>query len=63
MVAKLGEPFRSAFDRAELVRRMLQLGFSEAETLGPAELNALYFKDRADGLTLPGSGTMARARV
>ena len=26
------------------------MGFSEVEDLGPAEINARYFKDRTDGL-------------
>ena len=60
-VAELGEPFRSAFDPAGLVRRMLDVGFAEAETLGAAELNQLYFEGRGDGLRLGGSGRLARA--
>jgi methyltransferase (TIGR00027 family) len=62
-VAELGEPFLSAFDPAELIAAMLKLGFSQAETLGATELNALYFGGRADGLRLTGSGRLARAQV
>ena len=62
-VAALGEPFRSAFDPAALIHRMLGVGFSQAETLGALELNRLYFEDRGDGLKLTGSGRLARARV
>jgi methyltransferase (TIGR00027 family) len=62
-VADLGEPFRSAFAPDDLIGRLHGLGFSEAETLGAAELNRLYFDGRADGLKLTGSGRIARARV
>lgn len=62
-VAALGEPFRSAFDPEDLVRRLQGAGFSEAETLGADELNPLYFEGRRDGLKLTGSGRLARARV
>jgi methyltransferase (TIGR00027 family) len=62
-VASLGEPFRSAFDPGELVRRLYGAGFAEAETLGADELNQRYFDGRTDGLRLTGSGRIARARV
>jgi methyltransferase (TIGR00027 family) len=62
-VAELGEPFRSAFDPADLVGSLRAAGFAEAETLDAAALNRLYFDGRADGLKLTGSGRLARARV
>jgi methyltransferase (TIGR00027 family) len=62
-VAALGEPFRSAFDPQDLVRRLHAAGFSEAEVMGAPALNALYFDGRTDGLKLAGPGHMARARV
>jgi methyltransferase (TIGR00027 family) len=62
-VAELGEPFRSAFDPDDLVRRLREAGFSEAETLGAPELNRLYFEGRSDDFRLRGSGRLARGRV
>jgi methyltransferase (TIGR00027 family) len=62
-VAALGEPFRSAFDPADLVTRLREAGFSKAETLGAEELNQVYFAGRTDGFRLTGSGRLARARV
>lgn len=62
-VADLGEPFRSTIAPDDLVRRLLQIGFSEAETLGVEDLNPLYFEGRSDSLRLSGSGRIARARV
>lgn len=63
-VAAAGEPFRTLFAPEELRRRLLDMGFSEAEVLGSAELNARYFDGRADGLKLRGGvGRLMRARV
>ena len=62
-VAAMGEPFRSAYDPADLERRLLDAGFSQAETLGSDELNRRYFEGRRDGLRLRGPGRLARARV
>jgi methyltransferase (TIGR00027 family) len=62
-VAALGETFKSAFDPAELVRRLRGAGFSDAETLGADELNALHFAGRSDDFRVRGAGRMACARV
>ena len=62
-VAALGEPFRSAYDPGDLVKRLLAVGFSQAETLGSDALNRLYFAGRRDGLRLRGPGRLARATV
>ena len=62
-VAALGEPFRSAYDPGDLVKRLFAVGFSQAETLGTDALNRLYFAGRRDGLRLRGPGRLARATV
>jgi methyltransferase (TIGR00027 family) len=50
----LGEPFRLFFDPAELSKLLRSLGFRELEDLGPQQINARYFRDRADGLQVAG---------
>jgi len=49
-VAKAGEPFRTFFDPASLASELKALGFRSVEDLGKDEINARYFKDRADRL-------------
>jgi methyltransferase (TIGR00027 family) len=49
-VAKAGEPFRTFFDPAYLAGELRAMGFRSVEDLGKEEINARYFKDRADGL-------------
>jgi methyltransferase (TIGR00027 family) len=58
--AALGEPWRSAFEPAALRERLLSLGFGEAETLGPAELDRRYLHRRKDGLHSGGWLALAR---
>ena len=53
-VAKLGEPWISHFEPAELVERLRKLGFSEATHFGPAEANRRYFAGRTDGFRAGG---------
>jgi methyltransferase (TIGR00027 family) len=64
-VAAAGEPFRLFFTPHELEAEFRRTGFHRFEQLGSAELNRLYFADRADGLKLPsqGLGMMASAWV
>lgn len=54
-VAALGEPWLSTFDPAWLQKRLLELGFSSAESATPDGLNARYFARRKDGLRTGGS--------
>jgi len=54
-VAAAGEPFRTFFEPRALVERMKALGFRRVEDLGSEEINARYFRDRADGLRVGGS--------
>ena len=46
-VAAAGEAFRSSFDTRALHDRVRALGFEEIEDLGPAEIAAKYFPERA----------------
>jgi len=53
-VASVGEPFQLFFKREELAATMHRLGFGQFEDVGTDELNALYLRDREDGLRLRG---------
>jgi methyltransferase (TIGR00027 family) len=54
-VAAAGEPFQLFFDPAKLQDELKTLGFHRTEFLQGAQINARYFKDRADGLCVRGS--------
>ena len=63
-VAAAGEPFRTFFDPSALKERLRQIGFSCVEDLDAAEINARYFKDRADRLKITSSlGHLMSAEV
>jgi methyltransferase (TIGR00027 family) len=63
-VAASGEPFKTFFDPTKLAERLRQLGFSAVEDLGAEEINARYFKNRADGLRIGGSlGHLMSAQI
>jgi len=55
-VAAAGEPFRLFFTSEELERELRRAGFQRLEQVDTDQLNALYLKDRADGLRLSGAG-------
>jgi methyltransferase (TIGR00027 family) len=44
------EPWQMFFHPAELKKDLLAMGFGHVEDIGPEEINARYFEDRADGL-------------
>jgi methyltransferase (TIGR00027 family) len=53
-VAAAGEPFRLYFRPIELAQELRDMGFQRTEILNTEEINARYFKDRADGLRVRG---------
>jgi methyltransferase (TIGR00027 family) len=53
-VAASGEPFQLFFDPAKLQEELKSMGFHRTELLQGKELNARYFRDRADGLLVRG---------
>jgi methyltransferase (TIGR00027 family) len=53
-VARLGEPFQLFFDPRKLENELKSVGFHRTELLQRDEINARYFKDRADGLIVHG---------
>jgi methyltransferase (TIGR00027 family) len=64
-VAAAGEPFRLFFTPETLDAELRREGFGRIEQVGSAELNDLYFNNRADGLRLSplGLGMLATAWV
>jgi len=48
--AAAGEPWKAFFDPAILKRDLRAMGFRHVADMGPAEINARYFKERMDGL-------------
>lgn len=53
-VARYGEPFQLFFDPEKLQDQLKSLGFHRTEFLQREQLNARYFKDRADELRVRG---------
>lgn len=49
-VAGLGEAWVSYFEKDKLCDKLMALGFSEVEDLGPPQIASLYFPSRADSL-------------
>lgn len=63
-VAAAGEPFRTFFDPRALADRLRQIGFRAVEDMGSEEINARYFKNRADGLRVGGKiGRLMSAEI
>lgn len=52
-VAAAGEPFRLFFRAEQLDNELRTAGFQQIEQLDSIDLNARYFRHRADGLALP----------
>jgi methyltransferase (TIGR00027 family) len=49
-VADLGEDWLTFFETAELHARLLAIGFTQIEDLGPREIAERYFRGRADSM-------------
>jgi len=54
-VASYGEPFQLFFDPGKLQDELKEMGFHRTEFLRGKEINALYFKERKDGLLVRGA--------
>ena len=54
-VESAGEPFRTAFAPKALQERLMRAAFRSVEDLGSDEINARYFRGRADGLRVMGN--------
>ncbi|HXN73566.1 MAG TPA: class I SAM-dependent methyltransferase [Candidatus Acidoferrales bacterium] len=53
-VAAAGEPFRTFFEPGMLAEQLRRIGFRQVTDLDANEINAQYFKDRADRLRVTG---------
>jgi methyltransferase (TIGR00027 family) len=60
-VAAAGEPFRGFFEPGRLVAAIHAMGFHGVRDMGPDELNATFFSDRADGLRVGSAGHILTA--
>jgi methyltransferase (TIGR00027 family) len=62
-MSSIGEPWITYFDPPALANDLRQLGFTSVSEFGSQAANERYFKDRADGLRVAGSGRLVKARV
>jgi methyltransferase (TIGR00027 family) len=62
-VRRIGEPMIFGFDPSALGAELAAQGFRLLESLGPEDLEKLYFAGRADGLRPTGSAHLARVAV
>jgi methyltransferase (TIGR00027 family) len=62
-VAAAGEVFRAEFDTAALHAQLRALGFAEIEDLGPREIAARYFPERARPSSQTGGHVLRAARA
>jgi len=62
-VASSGEPWIGYYDPATFADELRAAGFALAEVLGAADMNERYFRHRADGFQVYGSGRMMTAQV
>jgi methyltransferase (TIGR00027 family) len=62
-VAVMGEPMKAFFDSKTLAAELKTLGFAQVDDLSPDDINARYFRNRADGLQTGRLGHFMAARV
>jgi methyltransferase (TIGR00027 family) len=62
-VASVGEPWQSFYDPNSLTMDLKTIGFTQAEDIGPEEINALFFNDRADKLVVGNFGHLMKAQL
>jgi methyltransferase (TIGR00027 family) len=53
-VARAGEPFKSSFKPEALANDLSQIGFRSVESPTTEQINAVYFRNRLDGLRVRG---------
>jgi len=62
-VAQAGEPFQSFFDPSSLNAALRTMGFAQIEDIGPEEMDARYFRGRADKLRFGRLAHIMKAQV
>jgi methyltransferase (TIGR00027 family) len=62
-VKSAGEPWQSFFDPNSLIVDLKAIGFTQAEDIGPEEINARFFNDRADKLMVGNFGHLMKVQI
>jgi methyltransferase (TIGR00027 family) len=62
-VRSFGEPWQTFYDPNSLIMDLKAIGFTQAEDIGPEEINARYFNDRADKLMVGNFGHLMKAQL
>ncbi len=62
-VASVGEPWQAFFDPGLLTTDLGAMGFKYVKDNNPEEINAMYFRDRKDGLRVGSLSHLMKAQV
>jgi methyltransferase (TIGR00027 family) len=62
-VAGVGEPWVNFFEPNSLIMNLKTIGFTQAEDIGPEEINARFFNDRTDKLMVGNFGHLMKAQI
>lgn len=62
-VGSFGEPWQTFYDPSSLKTDLKDIGFTNAEDIGPEEINARFFKNRTDRLIVGNFGHLMKAQV
>jgi len=62
-VRSFGEPWQTFYDPNSLIMDLQAIGFTKAEDIGPEEINARFFNDRADKLMVGNFGHLMKAQL
>lgn len=62
-MARIGEPWISQFNSAELGASLRRMGYSSMQFIGPDQINVRYFSNRSDGFMVRGSSRLLHAKI
>lgn len=62
-VRSFGEPWKTFYDPNSLIMDLKAIGFTQAEDMGPEEINARYFNARSDKLMVGNFGHLMKAQL
>ena len=62
-LAGIGEPWVNFLDPCSLIMDLKAVGFTQAEDIGPEEINARFFKNREDKLMVGNFGHLMKAQL